>query len=624
MPRPESKELIRAKELIDEGKFDKFLQIKVFENKGEHTLYDIVSYRLLKCELLFQQGQYENVVNYAELAYKESIELGKNILSVDALLIKAHALNLLYKSGDTFDMLRQGEKLLENLPEELTPMNKQRKAYLIYIKAQFYYWVKNEVDRALEHSEHSLIMRERFGAKQEISQSLTQIAWILGHGKGDLDQALKYAQRGLAFAEESKKKYQIAWSLNTLGMIYNFRGDLDRSIILFEQSMAIFKELNNKDRRAWVFNNLGDIYRMKGEFDRALECSKQSLKLFSEAGNLITIANAHDFLIQILVEKGDSEQAHQYLHDLEQLNDKLKDKQINFTYLFDKAYILKTSSRTRDRGKAEEILKQLLKEDDLKYEDYIRILLILCELLLIELQMTNEIEVLSEIEPLISRLKDFADKSQSFWILGEIYLFQAKLALISLDLKKTRQLLTQGQQIAEKHGLDSLARKISYEHDNLFEEMGKWEHFKRTQASFEERMKLSRLNEQLDNILKKRPIKHTEIYDEESVVILIMSQGGIPIFLQMFTKELSFQDHLFGNFLIAINSFSDEMLSEGFDRATFGKYTLIMKPVSPFLVCYLFKGQSYSAQQRIMYFIDKIQNNKDIWQTFKDYHDLNR
>jgi hypothetical protein len=63
---------------------------------------------------------------------------------------------------------------------------------------------------------------------------------------------------------------------------------------------------------------------------------------------------------------------------------------------------------------------------------------------------------------------------------------------------------------------------------------------------------------------------------------------------------------------------------EGLDRAKFGEYTLIMKSVAPFLVFYLFKGQSYLAQNKMQNFVDKIKDNEEIWLTFQNFYKRNQ
>ena len=248
----------------------------------------------------------------------------------------------------------------------------------------------------------------------------------------------------------------------------------------------------------------------------------------------------------------------------------------------------------------------------------------MCELLLTELRITNDLEVLDELNQFIARLLDIAEKSHSYWILCETLLIQAKLALTSLNLEKTRRLLTQGQKIAEKYGLSLLAMKISNEHDKLLKQLSMWENLKESKASLNERMELAHLNEQMEDTIRKRAIEVPELLDEEPVFILIVSEGGRPIFSQSFIEDQKFEDHLLGGFLSAINSFIGEIFSEGLDRASFGEHVLIMTPVSPFFVCYVFKGQSYLAQQRIRYFIDKIQNDEPVWQTFNKFNQVNR
>ncbi len=624
MSHSEPKELIRVKQLLDDCKLDEAHQlIKNFEEKGGHALYDLVLCHLLNCELLFWRGLYEDVVKLAEQTYKESLRLGKNLLSVDILLIMVFALVWLDQSDKLHDIIKQGEELLKALTQELPVDYKQREACIAFLNGWFYLQI-NDADQAIKQFELSISLREELSAKPEIALSLAGIAFAFMFLKGNFDRAFEYSERCMIVAEESGNKWCIGYCFNNMALVHYFKGELDRSIMLFEQSLTIFKELNNKSYVAGIFNNLSDSYKMRGELERALECVEQAMALYSELGNLRNFAAVHDVLIQILINMGDLERAQQYLHDLEQLNTQLKNKRINLMCLFVKALILKTSSRALNRGKAEEILKQLLEDEDLEYDFILKALPSLCELLLTELRITNDLEVLDELNQFIARLLDIAEKSHSYWILCETLLIQAKLALISLNLEKAQRLFSEGQKIAEKYGLYLLARKISNEHDKLLKQLSKWENLKESKASLNERMELARLNEQMENMIQKRAIKVPELSDDEPVFILIVSEGGRPIFSQSFIEDQKFEDHLLGGFLSAINSFIGEMFSEGLDRVSFGEHTLLMTPVPPFFVCYVFKGQSYSAQHRIRYFIDKIQNDEPVWQTFNKFNQGNR
>jgi len=620
MSHSDHKELAQARQFIIEGKFEESL-------RRNNSLHDIVSCHLIKCNLFLHQGLFKKLVKFAEQTYKESLGLEKSILSVDVLIFMANGLIESFNVKPAIKIIKQAEELLATLTEELIINKNRREAHISYLKGMIsnpFYTPEGDIDLALKYYKHSLALGESLGDELLIGSSLVSIAWGLGVYKGETDKGLEYAERNLVFAKESNYKLFISYGFLIKASFYQKKGEVTRSIPLYEQNLAIAKELNHKQLISSNLNNMADAYRKIGDLDRALECSEQSLAHLSKSDELKRIAVTHDFLIQILIEKGDLEQAQQYFNHLEQLNKQLKDKTINLIYLYNRALLLKESPRISNRGKAEEILKQILEDEDIFWELKERALLTLCELLLIEFQMTNEVEVIDELESLITQLLETVEKSRSYWVMGETYLLQAKLALLSLNLKKTRRLLTKGQRIAERYGLNLLAIKISNEHDELLKQLHMWENLKESTSSLKERMEFARLNEQMDDMLRKRVVEPSEIKEEESVVILIISKGGNPIFSQSFAEGWSFQDHLFGGFLYAINSFSDEMFSQGLDRAIFGEFTILMNAISPLIICYLFKGQSFLAQQRMKHFVDTIQNDKKIWEPIKKFYQANR
>ena len=617
------KELIQVKQLIVEYKLDEAHHlIRKFEERGRHTLHDRVSGQVLNCELLLRQGLYEDLVTLAEQVYKESLRLGKNLLSVDILLLMANALLWLKEYEKLQEIIKQGEELLNDLPQESPADYKQREAYIAWIKGRFYVDLR-DYDLALKHLEHSLALREEYGTTQDIIITLGGMSRIFIFFKVDYERAIELLERGRLLSEEIGDKWCLAQYFYFMGIIHKVKGELERSISIFNQGLTIFNDLNNKLMVATVLSNIGEVYQQRGDLERALECLEQALALRYESGNSRDITTTFDFLIQILIDKGELEQAQQYLHRYEQLKNQLKDKEIDTVYLLNKALILKRSPRTRNRAKAEEILTQILENEDLDFEFILTALTNLCELLLTELRMTNDFEVLEEINPLINQLLSITESTGSYSILCETYLLQAKLSLLSFDMKKAQQFLTQAQQIAEKFGLKLLAIKISNEHDGLLKQLNMWETLKESSSSLKERMEFARLNEQMENIVQKRVLESPELSDEEPVLLIIISEGGVPMFSKIFVKDQAFEDHLFGGFISAINSFVSEKFSEGLDRAIFGEYTLLMNSVSPFLTCYVFKGQSYSAQQRIKYFIEELQKEKKVWQTFKKYQQLN-
>jgi len=234
--------LIQAEKLIDDGKFEEALSLlKNFEEKGEVNLHDIVLSHLIMCDLLLQYGLNDESVKLAEQTYKESLGLGKNLLSVDALIFMAESLIRLSKYDEALEVNKQGEELLNKNTEKLTSKYKRREASIAFIKGKIRFYI-GETDQTIDILEHALALREEYSPKKEIAVTLSGLAWVFLNFKGELDRALKYAERGLAVAKESKNKYEIGFAFLTMATLYSQIGDLDRSIMFSEQSMAIYKE----------------------------------------------------------------------------------------------------------------------------------------------------------------------------------------------------------------------------------------------------------------------------------------------------------------------------------------------------------------------------------------------
>ena len=187
-----------------------------------------------------------------------------------------------------------------------------------------------------------------------------------------------------------------------------------------------------------------------------------------------------------------------------------------------------------------------------------------------------------------------------------------------MDLKEARRLLTQGQQIAEGYGIKLLAIKISNEHDELLKQLEMWENLKESKAPFAERMELSRLNEQMERMVKNRLVKPTKLEAEQPVLLTVMSKDGKILLSNPFTADLTIDSAYFSEFLSSCNTFCDQILSESFDRMKFGQHTVLITAIDSFSICYIFQGQSYSARQKLIHFSETVKKDPNIMKILKD------
>jgi tetratricopeptide (TPR) repeat protein len=400
---------------------------------------------------------------------------------------------------------------------------------------------------------------------------------------------------------------------------------LGKALKYFEEGISLFKydSYNANFNIGTTYGQIGDLYYQRNELESAIQYYKKSVETLKKLRHIWhPIGGVFDGLIKISINQGNLVQAKEYLESLKSLNEQNNYK-LNHWYKISKTRLLKSESRFQDWIEAQKILKKLIEnpsfEKDVIMSPINTAIIELCDFLLKELQLTNNPIILNEIRSYIDQLQNNSRLQDSYSLISETKLLKAKLALIDLNLEDARKLLFQAQTVAENHDLFILARKISAEHDILLSQSDLWQEFKRKNTLLSERVRLAEVDDVFDRLKKKSEIKPPELDDELSVLILIMNQGGSPLFSYPFSDEWKFDDDLFGGFLTAFNSISDEIFSEGLDRVKFGNQTVLIEPIKNFSVCYLFKGQTYPAKQRLSKFIERLQVDSATMQTFDKF-----
>ncbi len=616
-------QLTRAGQLFEVGKLDEALEIlndsSQFEGldsqQKEQFLY-------LKCLILAYQNKGEELIILGKQLFEEGQKCNHNLQSFDGLFFVINGLCLTNKLDETFKKIDEAEALLNSIYKTSGNNLIQREIRLNVVKAWINMLIGN-INLAEKYLERPLRLQKELGNSFVTVWANILKAQILVQVKGKYDLGMQYTNNAMSLAKKLKfNHYWIGFCHVSLGVIYMFLYETEIGLEHHIKSLEIFQKINNVWYIAALLNNIGLVYCDNGEYDTALKYLEESLIHWKQ--HPFQLESCIHNLIFITLEKGDTELAQKYFQRLENMYNQAPNNHIEFLYKYNKALMLKSSSRIRDKAKAEKLFKQVIETETIYVEITRDALVCLCDLLLSEFRLNNNNEVLDEINLNITKLLSIAEKSHSYLIYCETFILQAKLALINFDIKAARRFLTQAQKIADSYGIKRLAMKISYEHDELLRQIKIWERLKESGAPLSERWELAGLNEQMEKMVKKRRDDVPKASDEEPVLLLIVSEGGIPFFSQSFMKDKIFEDHLFGGFFTAINSFINEVFSEGLDRASFGEYALLMNSIPPFLMCYIYKGQSYSAQNRIKTFIDEIKNKKELWAGFEKFYQLNQ
>lgn len=574
-------EIERGWQLLNEGRERDALNL-IIEIEKEKNLKPTPKLRcqILKGLIFFLLGKFEEALEIGRQTFKESINLKKPLLSIDATYVKWGALYLMERATETWEDIKYCEELINSPLHGTDSEIEQAKALFFYMRGYYHYW-QGEYDGALEYHEKSL---EIFSKHNRYGFLKPHVLMVIGHSygiKGELDKALEYHKKSLEC----------------------IKGNVAANMLV----------------NAGSFNSMGTIYYQKGNLDQAIEHFEKSLQIFEKLNVAIYVGRVYDNLINISLDKNDSELACEYLNRFEQYNKNVESRGNDYYFMLSQARILKSSTRTRDWTEAEKILIDLLREYKMLGKEFTPGLIILCDFYFQELKLTNDLKILEDIRPLIERLIKEAERRNSYSLRARAFLLKGKMSLLQLNMGDARRYLAKAQQIADSHDLQLLARAISHEHDKILEQLGELEEYKKKKMTISERMTFASLDETLELMHGKRAINAPELIDEQPVLLLILATGGILIFSHSFADEWRFDSELFGGFLSAFNSISAEIFSEGLDRVKFGQHTVLMESVANFSICYLYKGQTYIAKQKLANFTEQIKSTT-IWKTLENYY----
>ncbi|NVM46497.1 MAG: tetratricopeptide repeat protein [Candidatus Lokiarchaeota archaeon] len=618
MSHAELNQLTKAENLFDICKIEEALEL--LNNQSLFEGLDLQQksyYQFLKGLILLYQHNIEEAIKLGEQMLREGQKHNDHVYSFDGLFVIIDGLIRTYKFDEAKKKIEDAEdilKLISNKPKSILILREVR---LDLLRAAMNFGLGNS-DIAEKYVEKLFEFQKELGNKCEFARANQIMAEIMMWRKSRFDLALECGKKILSIAKEIKfNHYWIAVGNAVAAISYHCIGELENSLKHYMKVLEIIKKFKSNLHIASTLNNIGNLHAELGDYEMALQYLEESLKYWER--DPLEIEMVIDSIIALALKKGDIILAQKYFQRLENMYNQTPNSQIEIIYKYNKALMMKNSSRIRDKAKAEKLFKLILKTEtiipDIKINSYIH----LCDIFFVEYRLNKNDEVLEEINQNITQLLTIAEKSRSFKVFCEIFILQAKLALLTYNVKAARRFLTQAQKIAELYGLKRLAMKISNEHDNLLKEMDKWEILSDSKASLAERIELARLDDQLKTMLKKRSVEIPDISKEKPVMLLILTEGGNLLFSKKFMEDFSFEDDILGGILTTINYIINEVFSEGLDRAIFGQYTLLMMSAQPFLACYIFKGHSYYAYSKIKNFLDSIQNDNFIWQSLQNF-----
>ena len=422
-------------QFIAQGDYAKALaSLKQLEKNIELTTEERIDILIHRIQINIQRGKYTVAYTQTETALNLSTQIP--IHTLDVLFKRSHILLLQGRQEESLQTLDDCEEIIINLDQSSLQTHdvKRRKAQLFFRKGQ-HFVNENKLTKGSAYIQKSISIAEEINAVEEkaFSQSIFAVILCL---QGDLDSALEIYQQVLVIAKQYDAKYYIATTLGNIGQINYFKGNYEEALSYYHEALSNYEAVDGRNAIAFVST------------------------LFS--------------IITVFIDIGSLEEAINYFKKLVQIAKDSNNVIIKQYCQLAEGIILKQNPRIKEKVKAQELLKELLKDKSLFFDMRVIATLNYCEILIEELKLYRASEVLKQVKSLITGLHENAVKEQNPQLVVQSLLLKTKLLLVEGNLKDVEKILLQAREKAAEIGLTQLENKINHEIETFHDELNKW------------------------------------------------------------------------------------------------------------------------------------------------------
>lgn len=472
--------------------FDFFKRsLTISEKLGNKTA---IAYSLnrLGCYYL-NEWDFDEALSY----FEKSLALYQELDNREWISGLSNNIALTYMWKEMYDLaLNYFEKALE-INKQLGDKNS---AALIIGNIGFIHFLKCEFDTALNYYQKRLEIYKEIGNQFRIPLSLMSIGDVHYLGTGDINLAFDYYNKCLELSKEYNNDITIAWSFQRLTALYTLQGELNLALDTISKSLDIFTKLNENIGILICHAELGVIYRLLGKLNQSLKFLEEGMASIKKSiiggRGLVSYWYSH-FLFHLILVAQDLnaiEIAEEYLKQVQEIQQESKSKFVKLKTRFSEAIVLKMSKRGVKKLQAQQIFQAIIEDEIIDHNITILAMLNLCELLILELQISDTPEeLLAEIIRLSDNLYDIAQSQKSPLLTVMSLILQTKLTLVKGKFEEANDLLITAKRIAKEKKLINLLSKVKFEQETVQAELDKWDELIQRKASIQERVERARI-----------------------------------------------------------------------------------------------------------------------------------
>lgn len=585
--------------LMRNGKFSEALEIL----KNDQDIDSLI----IKSVIHERLGNYKISLKLAEKVYAQTIDEPKSLIHIRSLVNKAYAYWRLENREMAFQCIEMGLQNINQLNDEFIRYT----AELYYVRGILYYqngdWERSEKD-----FENAYNLRIKYGDESLISHSLNALG-ILYESSGNIAKSLKIYHNALELKQKIGNKQDIARTLHNISMIYQIFGEYTKAKEYNNKGLEIAMQIkNNRDTAVFKLNN-ATLLSGENRIPEALDIAFDVLDIFRKDDYKIGQADTINVIINFLLQLKKYDEAKEYLGVLKELYENNPRNELHNIYQFSCAAIYKNGKRFSDRLKAYEIYKILLQNKTLSNIQKIDLRLDIIELQLEEYAFLRDNELLEEINASLKEIARITEKDNLIPQMVKNKVLQGEFEFYTGEYDIAKHLLTEAQIIGSQKKLGKIALYASDKFDSLFVKG-----FNEFTQKFDIQNLMNTIHNMKGNFNQLDFTRKSEI----PITLLIIDKAGVMRFKYTFDTKFVIQEHLTASFISAIMAFSWELFGEKrqlINRIDHNEYSIYISDISDIQIAYIFKGNSYTALQKSLQLVNKVNQHEQLLQQLLNY-----
>ncbi|MCE7737580.1 MAG: tetratricopeptide repeat protein [Candidatus Heimdallarchaeota archaeon] len=504
MSKATIEEILHLESLVFKGGYSSASkQIEKLERHPRVSHEELLLIRYYKALILLEEGNINSALDIGRSNYSDVMQVEDVKLKVHYNYLLAHSLFQLGKLDDGRRYVEDLNVIMKNTTFPDQHLSNRLNIKLISLESSFLRF-SGKYDEAIKYYIQIIDLCKKENDIIELYKTYNLIGSVY-HEKGDYALGMANYELALDTARKDGHDKHIAYVLNDIGKLYIDRGEIDIAETYLQERIQMDEaKINDRIDSAYTLYSLGELEFLRGNYEKAFQFFIDGYTKIELVGTsrLESVGLSH--LILTCVNLGLLYQADYYLNIEKELVERTNNINITGSYNYNCALVLRSKTRLTHVVQAQIILEEQLVDPKLSAEIQLKSMILLAEILLEELKITNNDTIFDMIKHMIDKLYRTGVSTEAYNVIINTLILQSKFALIDGDFAKAMENLDKATSYCEIKGLSSLAKKVNRDRKSLEENITKWRDIGKQSPELYDKIMLASIQEYLQDAQKIR------------------------------------------------------------------------------------------------------------------------